>query len=100
MMRGTTPTHIFTLPFDVSRIKEIRIIYSQNDTPVVTKNTADCTLENKTVTVKLTQEDTFAFNHKKPAFVQLHVLSTNGDALTSAIKAISIGDCLDKEVIK
>ena len=61
MIQGTTPTHTFTLPFDVSMVEKVRIIYSQKDQPVVIKNTEDCQLEGNDVFVVLTQEDTFAF---------------------------------------
>ena len=99
MMCGTTPTHTFTLPFPVDEIKSVRIIYSQGDKPLFVKETDDCTLENNTITVKLTQEDTLKFDHKKSVFVQVRVLTHNDDSLISGIKSISVGRCLEKEVI-
>jgi hypothetical protein len=41
MRRGTTPTHTFTLPFDTAMLSKVRIIYSQGNSPVVTRDNAD-----------------------------------------------------------
>lgn len=99
MMCGTTPTHVFTLPFDVSIIKEVRIVYAQNKEPVVIKNTPDCTLNGNEVTVKLTQKDTLSFDYRKTVEVQVRVLTQENESLVSAIKAITVGRCLDNGVI-
>lgn len=99
IIRGTTPTHTFSLPFDVDMIKEVRVIYAQDDQIVFVKNTKDCTLANNTVTVKLTQENTFALDCKKYVEIQVRVLTVDGDALVSEIITISVGRCFDKDVI-
>jgi DNA-directed RNA polymerase subunit L len=99
MMCGTTPTHYFKLPFNVDTISKIRILYSQDNKIVFVKNTEDCTLENNLVTTKLTQENTLAFDYRKPIEVQVRVLDVNGDSLVSTIKVIRAGRCLDNEVI-
>lgn len=99
MIRGTTPTHIFKLPFEKDVIKAIRIIYAQNNQIVLVKNTEDCVLENGTATVKLTQEDTLSFDSSKSVEIQVRVLTAGEDALVSNIKCISVERCLDKDVI-
>ena len=99
MIQGTTPTHTFTLPFDVSMIDKVRIIYSQKDQPVVTKNTEDCQLEGENVVVVLTQEDTFAFDHNEPVEIQIRMLTVGGDAIASHIKKVDCAKCLEKEVL-
>lgn len=100
MIQGTTPTHIFTLPFDVSMIEKVRIIYSQKEKPVVTKDTEDCQLEDKDVFVVLTQEDTFAFDHNEPVEIQIRVLTTDGAAIASYIKKVDCYKCLENEVLE
>ena len=99
MIQGTTPTHTFTLPFDVSMIDKVRIIYAQNDTPVVTKNTEDCKLEGNDVFVVLTQEDTFAFDHNEHVEIQIRLLTTEGKAIASHVKRIDCAKCLENEVL-
>ena len=44
MIRGTTPTHIFTIPFDTSQVDELRISYAQNDVEKIVKTKEQCTL--------------------------------------------------------
>lgn len=99
MMRGTSPIHVFRIPFNVDVIDKVRIIYSQKEKPVVIKESEDCTFENNTIKTKLTQEDTLAIDHKKPVEVQVRILSVSGDPLVSTIKAFRVGRCLDNEVI-
>lgn len=98
-MRGTTPTHLFTLPFDTALIKSIKITYAHNKIPVLIKQTEDCTLEDHTVTVRLTQEETLLFENNWVVEVQLRVLMNNGDAIRSKVYNISAGVLLDDEVL-
>lgn len=105
MRRGTTPTHTFELPFDVSSIKEVQITYSQSDhyldekrTKVV-KTTKDCKLEGKTISVDLTQQDTLAFSHKLQVAIQLRVLMFDKTALVSEVIKRDVEPCLDNEVL-
>lgn len=97
MKRGTTPTHTFTLPFDTSIISKCRVIYSQNDDAKITKT--DVTMSGNTVSVKLTQEDTFALECSKFVEIQLRVLTLGGEALNSDIIRVPVDRCLEDEVL-
>lgn len=99
MVRGTTPTHTYTLPFDTSIIKVVEITYAQLDAVIVKKTTDDCTLDGNTVTVRLTQEDTLQFDHRQNVQIQLRVLTKAGDALASEIRRVSVQQCLGNEVL-
>ena len=99
MIRGTTPTHIFTLPFDASVVQSMRVIYSQDGTPVITKTLENCTIEAEAVSVKLSQEDTLAFDYTKLVEIQIRVLTPAGDALASDIICVSVARCLENEVL-
>lgn len=84
MRIGTTPTHTFTLPYTVANTaKKVRVIYKQADEVVITKDITLLTGED--VIVKLTQEETLQFHHRKPIEIQLQVLTDDGNALTSDI---------------
>ena len=98
-MRGTNPTHTFTLPFNVDLIDKVRILYVQNEKAVFVKETENCALEGNTVTTKLTQKDTLAIDHKRPVEVQVRILTVTGDSLVSAIKTFRAGRCLEDGVI-
>ena len=100
MIRGTTPTHTFTLPFDVSNISKLKIIYAQNDSQIFCKGIEDCKLNGNTVSVSLTQSETLKFDHKKMVQIQLRVLSGGGDSLVSNVFNTSVGECLDNEVLE
>lgn len=99
MIRGTTPTHIFTLPFDVSLVKAVMVIYAQKDQEVFTKGTNDCELEGNTISVRLTQEDTLKLKHKNNVQIQIKVLTEANDALVSDIVSVKCGQCLSDEVM-
>lgn len=97
MKRGTTPTHTFALPFDVDMIEKVRVLYSQNDELKLTKT--DAALDRNTVTVKLTQEDTFKLESGLVVDIQLRVLTVDGDALNSDIIRVPVERCLESEVL-
>lgn len=100
MIRGTTPTHTFTIPFDVSSIKEVKIIYSQSDEQIICKRAEDCELSGTTIKTTLSQEDTFKFDCKKMVQIQVRVLTKAGQALSSLIQNVTVEKCLDDEVLE
>lgn len=99
MIRGTTPTHTFKIPFDASVVKSAMVIYAQDGMEVLHKETEDCELEGKTIKTKLSQEDTFKFSHTANVQIQLRLLTMSGDALVSDIKTVSVEQCLNNEVL-
>lgn len=100
MRRGTTPTHTFTLPFEVSLISKLRINYAQNGVLVLVKTESDATLEGRTVSVQLSQEDTLAFKCTRGVDIQLDVLTMGGDLLKTKIMQTSVARCLNSEVLE
>lgn len=99
MIRGTTPTHTFTLPFDVSEIRQVKVIYAQNDEEIFCKRTEDCELYGSAIKVRLTQEETFLFDCKKLVQIQIRVLTHGGDSLSTDVISTSVKKCLDDEVL-
>lgn len=99
-MRGTTPTHVFTLPFDCSLIKAIKITYAQNDKVVLCKRDSDCVLAGSTVQTTLSQEDTFLFDCKKLVEIQIRCLTHGGEVHKSEPIIVTVGKCLDDEVLE
>ena len=51
---GTTPTHTFTLPFDTSYIKSLRIFYADGNNILLTKELKDATLSGNKIIIELT----------------------------------------------
>lgn len=99
MIRGSTPTHNFKLSLDTAILSKIKIIYAQDDKKLFEKNLSDCTLDGNTVSVKLTQEDTFMFDWKKRVQIQIRALTLGGEVVQSSIKFSTVGKCLDDEVL-
>lgn len=99
MRIGTTQTHTFELPFDAVTISKVRVLYEQKGKLVLQKTEEDCTLENNILSVRLTQEDTFNFNHSTDVKIQIRVLTTNGEALASDILCVRCDECLSNEVL-
>ena len=99
MIRGTTPTHIFQIPFDTGLLKKIRIFYAQNSNVVVEKSTCDCVLEGDKIIVTLTEEETLRFSHKILVKVQLKVLTTEGVVMATDIDRVDVGEILSEEVL-
>ena len=96
MKRGTTPTHIFTLPFDVSAVKKLRVLYSQDGDVKLTQTEA--TLAGNTATVKLDQNDTFALQCGRFVDIQLRVLTNDDDVMNSDVIRVAVDRCLEEDV--
>jgi hypothetical protein len=100
IIRGTTPTHTFTLPLDCSTFQNIRILYSQGSEPTIKREMDSLKCEGNKVSCTLTQEETLALDCTKHCDIQLRALTLSGDALACDIKKVSVGRCLDNEVLK
>ena len=88
MIRGTTPLLSFTVPFNPMDAKRICITFSQNNREVFTLEKRDCTFEDSTINVTLTQDHTLAFTANANVQIQIRVTFQNGDkeeALASEI---------------
>ena len=99
MYRATTPTHIFTLPFDTDQLKKIQITYRQFGETILQKNETQCVLTRKSIQVELTQEETLQFQTTAEVFIQLRVMTTDGKVMASEILQKWPKECLDEEVL-
>ena len=99
MIQGTTPTHTFKMPLDISNISKLRVSYAQNGQVVITKELSDFTVESDTITTKLTQEDTLKFRGGVDVQIQIRVLTSGGDSIASNVMRVSCGTILDRTVL-
>lgn len=99
MIRGTTPLHTFELPFPTDEIKEVHIIYLQNESEVLVKTKKDCEFNENLIQTELSQEDTFLFDDKYPVEIQMRVLTYRGKVLNSVVTTIDCYRCLESEVL-
>lgn len=65
MRRGTTPTLTFELPFHCGLITALNIAFAQEEEVVLEKGLDDCVVNENTLEVTLTEDDTLALDCKK-----------------------------------
>lgn len=101
MIRGTTPTLQFTLPFDTSLIAEMYVTIAQDGKTVMEKALSDCSCSGTSVSLALTQEDTLGLQQQphSRAEIQLRVRTTAGEALASDIMRVHVDRILKEGVI-
>lgn len=99
MIRGSTVTHVFNIPLEANKIKELKVTYSQDNSIVLYRKKSNCVVDDYKITVTLLQEDTFKFDSSKNVNIQLRILTNEGIALSSRVMTVSIGRCLDNEVL-
>lgn len=99
MIRGTTPTLQFVLPFDNSKLSCLYITLGQKGEPVLEKCLTDCDCVGSTVICKLTQEDTLLLDCTERVEVQVRAKTKEGDSLASNIHTTTVGRILKEGVI-
>lgn len=101
MIRGTTPTLEFTLPFDTSLIAKMYITITQNGVATLEKTLSDCKCSGTSVSLTLTQEDTLGLRQqpRSRGEMQIRVRTTAGEALASDIMSVHVGRILKEGVI-
>lgn len=100
MIRGTTPTLRFTLPFACSNITKLSVAFSQNDQLVLEKDISACQMQDNVVTVRLTEDETLMLkcgDHRpgmvKTVEIQLRV-GCGETRLASQIWTVPVGRIL------
>ena len=100
IIRGTTPKHDFDLPYPVELIKDLRISYGQNNKSICTKTKNQCTFEKNSLSVQLTQEETFLFKPKKNVYIEIRIKLFDGQIVQTEDPIIlRVLDTLNEEVM-
>lgn len=99
MIRGTTPTIEFELPFDPSDLEELFLTINQAGKNVIEKPLADFVFDEKLATVKLTQEDTLNLAYHVMTEVQVRGKDKAGTVFASNIEKICAERILKDGVI-
>ena len=101
IIRGTTPTHDFELPYPKDYIKDARITYGQNGREIFSKKLAQCKFTEGVLSVTLTQEDTFSFLPKGHVSIELRVQLADGGVIRNEEPIeLRIVDSMNSEVLK
>lgn len=99
-IRGTTPTHIFEIPFDSDIVKSMNITYCQHKEIILEKDLSDCILDGNSISVTLSQDDTLKFSHRRPVEIQIKILTNSGKVLATSVTDIKVGRVLSEEVLQ
>lgn len=98
MIRYTTPTITFSLPFEASYLTAAYINFLQGST-AVDKTLADCETSEKTLSITLSQEETAGFAAGTPVKVQLRCVGNDGKAYASRQFRLDVDDVLKEGVL-
>lgn len=96
MIRGTTPTLMFTTPYTADQVTSGYITFTMRgdvvlDIPVSDDSVA---ISDNAISLTLTQQQTLSFQSKATSLVQLRLVLDDGSVVASNIIKITIGDIL------
>jgi len=100
MIPFSTPKHEFELlNVDASKLKKMRITYSQDDIVILRKEGDEITIDGNTAIVHLTQEETAKFTSGRRVEIQGRILMLGGESYPSNIVSEDCDRVLDNEVL-
>lgn len=103
MIKGTTPTLHYNLPFATSVIKSAEIIVEYvdaNKSVKIIKTIDDCVIGEDCISTSLTQEETLKLPAPSTVNVQLRILTIDELVLATEIQKISVKRLLREDVIE
>lgn len=99
MIRGTTPTLEFTIPFATSQLAQAYVTLSQNKVAIIDKPLTECQCDGNVLTVRLTQEETLKLRCHCATEIQIRARLQDGSAIASEIITVETGRILKDGVI-
>lgn len=99
MIRGTTPTLEFVIPFDTGQLAEAFVSLSQNETVIIDKPLAECQCNGDKLIVRLTQEETLKLECDIVTEIQIRARTLEGEAIASQIIKVNTERILKDGVI-
>lgn len=99
MIRGTTPTLQFIMPFSTSQLAEAYVTLSQNGEVVLDKALSDCNCDGNKLSVRLMQEETLRLQCNNITEIQIRARTDEGEAIASNIIRVTTGRILKEGVI-
>lgn len=99
MIRGTTPTLKFKLPFDTELLAEAWVTFTQLGHTVVDKTLADLEKQGDTLVLQLTQDETLMFQHEELVEIQIRARLNDDTAVASQKIRVGVDGILKEGVI-
>lgn len=92
VMRGTTPTLLFDIGFDVSELTAFELYFMQGNKRMFTKDKSDCMYLESEVSVMLSQADTYKLSSKKRLEVRCRFKRNNSPIVGTLTKVYDVLD--------
>lgn len=100
MYRGTTPQlEVIVTGVDFTEVAELWLTIGQNGRPIVNKDLEDLTIQDNTIYVTFTQEDTLALRACSSTYLQLRVLMNDGTAIATPVKKLNVNEIIKDGII-
>lgn len=99
LIRGTTPILEFALPFPAEELAEAYVTIAQDDAVVIDKPLSACECGGRTLTVRLTQEETLKLQCDCISEIQIRARTLEGEAIASNIMSVKTERILKDGVI-
>ena len=99
MIRGTTPTLKFFIPFDTSLLAAAYITLAQNDEVILEKELTECECGDRVLSVRLKQEETLKLKCDYKTEIQVRAKTQEDDSLASDIFIVDTERILKDGVI-
>ena len=99
MIRGTTPTLEFIIPFDTGQLAEAFVSLSQNEAVIIDKALTECQCNGDKLIVRLTQEETLKLECDIVTEIQIRARTLEGEAIASQIIKVNTERILKDGVI-
>lgn len=102
MIKGTTPSLVFNLPFETSIIKAVEMAIKYVDgikKVLIVKTLEDCELGERSIGARLTQEETLQFPAPASVLVQLRVKTNDDTILATEPYTVKVKKLLTEDVI-
>lgn len=92
MRRGTTPTLLFTTPYDAEMVRSGYITFTSRGNVILDIPTSDesVTIMNQYISLTLTQAQTLAFNVSGTCLVQIRLILNNDTVVASNIVKVPV----------
>ena len=94
MIRGTTPTITFNLPFQANLITNCEVYFAQDGVMKVVKYKDACEMSGKTLSVKLSQAETLLLDPEIQVEMQVRMVFEDGSVEATNIVRGNVGRIL------
>ena len=103
MIKGTTPTLHYNLPFSTEVIKEAEIVVEYVDSNKkiqIVRKMEDCIVGENCISTSLSQEETIQIPAPSIVHIQLRVLTVDELVFATEVHNVSVKRLLSEEVIE